>query len=91
MCGGGGDGITKVNFTKEGRTIKKQTLNSGKDRERGGETRRGGERERDLVGILSPVNHKGLHRAKNNVQSVSYLLCTQVITPQIIQKPQNQS
>ena len=29
--------------------------------------------------------------AKNNVQSVSYLLCTQVIKPQIIQKPQNQS
>ena len=29
--------------------------------------------------------------AKNNVQSVSNLLCTQVIKPQIIQKPQNQS
>ena len=29
--------------------------------------------------------------AKNNVQSVSYLLCTQVIKPQIIQKPPNQS
>ena len=29
--------------------------------------------------------------AKNNVQSVSYLLCTQVIKPQIIHKPQNQS
>ena len=29
--------------------------------------------------------------AKNNVQSVSYLLCTQVIKSQIIQKPQNQS
>ena len=29
--------------------------------------------------------------AKNNVQSVSYLLCTQVIEPQIIQKLQNQS
>ena len=29
--------------------------------------------------------------AKNNVQSVSYLFCTQVIKPQIIQKPQNQS
>ena len=29
--------------------------------------------------------------AKNNVQSVSYLLCTQVIKPQIFQKPQNQS
>ena len=29
--------------------------------------------------------------AKNNVQSASYLLCTQVIKPQIIQKPQNQS
>ena len=29
--------------------------------------------------------------AKHNVQSVSYLLCTQVIKPQIIQKPQNQS
>ena len=29
--------------------------------------------------------------AKNNVQSVSYLLCTQVIKPQIINKPQNQS
>ena len=29
--------------------------------------------------------------AKNNVQSVSYLLCTQVIKPQMIQKPQNQS
>ena len=29
--------------------------------------------------------------AKNNVQSVSCLLCTQVIKPQIIQKPQNQS
>ena len=28
---------------------------------------------------------------KNNVQSVSYLLCMQVIKPQIIQKPQNQS
>ena len=28
--------------------------------------------------------------AKNNVQSVSYLLCTQVIKPQILQKPQNQ-
>ena len=29
--------------------------------------------------------------AKNNVQSVSYLLCTQAIKQQIIQKPQNQS
>ena len=29
--------------------------------------------------------------AKNNVQSVPYLLCTQVIKPQIIHKPQNQS
>ena len=29
--------------------------------------------------------------AKNNVQSVSYLLCTQVIKPQVIQKPQNKS
>ena len=29
--------------------------------------------------------------AKNNVQSVSYLLYTQVIKPQIIQKPQDQS
>ena len=29
--------------------------------------------------------------AKNNVQSVSYLLCTQVIKPQIIHTPQNQS
>ena len=29
--------------------------------------------------------------AKNNLQSVSYLLCTQVIKPQSIQKPQNQS
>ena len=29
--------------------------------------------------------------AKKNVQSVSYLLCTQIIKPQIIQKPQNQS
>ena len=29
--------------------------------------------------------------AKNNVQSVSYLFCTQVIKPQIIRKPQNQS
>ena len=29
--------------------------------------------------------------AKNNVQSASYLLCMQVIKPQIIQKPQNQS
>ena len=29
--------------------------------------------------------------AKNNVQSVSHLLCMQVIKPQIIQKPQNQS
>ena len=29
--------------------------------------------------------------AKNNVQSVSYLLCTQVLKPQIIHKPQNQS
>ena len=28
--------------------------------------------------------------AKNNVQSVSYLLCTQVIKPQNVQKPQNQ-
>ena len=28
---------------------------------------------------------------KNNVQSGSYLLCTQVIKPQIIHKPQNQS
>ena len=27
--------------------------------------------------------------AKNNVQSVSYLLCTQVIKPKIIHKPQN--
>ena len=26
--------------------------------------------------------------AKNNVQSISYLLCTQVIKPQIIHKPQ---
>ena len=30
-------------------------------------------------------------QAKNNVQSVSFLLCMQVIKPQIIQKPQNQS
>ena len=29
--------------------------------------------------------------SKNNVQSVCYLLCMQVIKPQIIQKPQNQS
>ena len=29
--------------------------------------------------------------AKNKVQSVSYLLCTQITKPQIIQKPQNQS
>ena len=29
--------------------------------------------------------------AKNNVQSVSYLFCTQVIKPQITHKPQNQS
>ena len=29
--------------------------------------------------------------AKNNVQSGSYLLCTQVIKLQIINKPQNQS
>ena len=29
--------------------------------------------------------------AKNNVQSVSYLLSMQVITPQVIPKPQNQS
>ena len=29
--------------------------------------------------------------AKNNVQPRSYLLCTQVNKPQIIQKPQNQS
>ena len=29
--------------------------------------------------------------AKIKVQSVSYLLCTQVIKPQIIKKPQNQS
>ena len=29
--------------------------------------------------------------AKNNVQSVSHLLCMQVIKPQIIQKPLNQS
>ena len=29
--------------------------------------------------------------AKNNVQSVFYLRCTQVIKPQIIHKPQNQS
>ena len=29
--------------------------------------------------------------AKSNDQSVSYLLCTQVIKPQIIQKPKNQS
>ena len=29
--------------------------------------------------------------AKNDVQSVSYLLRTQVIKPQIIQKPENQS
>ena len=33
---------------------------------------------------------KGYIMAKNNVQSVSYLLCTQVIKPQMIQKPQNQ-
>ena len=33
----------------------------------------------------------GYITAKNNVQSVSYLLCTQVIKPQIIEKPQNQS
>ena len=29
--------------------------------------------------------------AKNSVQSVSYLLCTKVIKPQISQKTQNQS
>ena len=34
---------------------------------------------------------KGYIMAKNNVQSISYLLCTQVIKPQIIHKPQNQS
>ena len=34
---------------------------------------------------------KGYIMAKNNVQSVSHLLCTQVIKPQISQKPQNQS
>ena len=28
--------------------------------------------------------------AKNNAQSLSYLLCTQVIKPQVIQKPQNE-
>ena len=28
--------------------------------------------------------------AKNNIQSVSYLFCTQVIKPQIVQKPLNQ-
>ena len=27
--------------------------------------------------------------ARNNVQPLSYLFCTQVIKPQIIQKPQN--
>ena len=30
-------------------------------------------------------------RAKNNVQSVCYLLCMQVIKPQTIRQPQNQS
>ena len=44
-----------------------------------------------LLGILSQVNHKGYIMTKNNVQSVSYLLCTQVIKPQIIHKPQNLS
>ena len=44
-----------------------------------------------MIGILSRVNHKNYITAKNNVQSVFYLLCTQVIKPQIIQKPQNQS
>ena len=34
---------------------------------------------------------KGYIMVKNNVQSGSYLLCTQVIKPQIIHKPQNQS
>ena len=34
---------------------------------------------------------KGYIMAKNNVQSVSHLLCTQVIKPQIIHKPQNQA
>ena len=36
-----------------------------------------------FVGILSPVNHKGLHQGQNKLQSVSYLLFTQVIKPQI--------
>ena len=34
---------------------------------------------------------KGYIMAKNNVQSVPCLLYTQVIKPQIIHKPQNQS
>ena len=47
-----------------------------------------------LVGWLvfwAKSTTKGYIMAKNNVQSVFYLLCTQVTKPQIIHKPQNQS
>ena len=50
-------------------------------RRRGRQRKRWEDNTRELTGIS----------AKNNVQSVSYLLCTQVIKPQIIPKPQNLS
>ena len=40
---------------------------------------------------FEPSQPQSYIMAKNNVQSVSYLLCTQVIKPQIMHKPQNQS
>ena len=41
-----------------------------------------------LSWYFEPVNPTKYYiRTKNNVQSVSCLPCTQVITPQIIQKP----
>ena len=50
--------------------------------------------DKDLVGLLvfwAKSTTKDYIMAKNKVQPVSYLLCTQVTKPQIIQKPQNQS
>ena len=40
----------------------------------------------ELAGSLSPVNHNGSRQGLNILQSVFYLLCTQVIKPKILKK-----
>ena len=37
-----------------------------------------------LVDALSPVSHKGLHRAEHKLHSISKLLISQVIIPQVL-------